>query len=89
MLINYAVAHEKHARETMALAEKIWPGDFNFHFVADIRESDKLDVSIFPRLTELTGTMSGILVHSREQSFTFVEEEPMSFLTYIERALAA
>lgn len=70
--------------------EKFFPGLFNFQFLADSNlQSDKLDVTVFPNLTELLGDMTGTLVHSREQSGTFIEEEPMSFLTYIERAIDA
>ena len=68
--------------------EKIFPGLFNFHFKVDEGvSSDKLDVTVFKGSPDLTGKLSGMLVHSREQSGTFVEEEPVSFLTYIERAI--
>ena len=69
--------------------ERIFPGEFNFHFVADIRDIEKLDVTVFARQIELSGSVSGTLVHSREQSGTFTAEEPVSFLTYIERAIDA
>ena len=88
MMINYAVAHEAQARDAMGRVEKIWPGQFNFYLFAEGElESDRLDVTVFAGQTELTGAMMGTLVHSRDQSGTFVEEEPVSFLTYIERAL--
>ena len=88
MMINYAVVHEAQARDAMGRVEKIWPGQFNFYLFAEEElDSDRLDVTVFAGQTELTGAMMGTLVHSRDQSGTFVEEEPVSFLTYIERAL--
>ena len=41
--------------------------------------------AIHPKSVE--GQLEGVLVHSRQQSETFIEEELVSFLTYIERAI--
>lgn len=88
LVIKYSVTHEKHAREAIDKVSKIWPGDFNYFLFADADvDSDKLDAICFADSTELTGQLEGVLVHSRQQSGTFIEEEPVSFLTYIERAI--
>ena len=90
VMINYAVVHESHARDAITRVNNIWPGLFNFYlFAEEDLDSDKLDVTVFTHKTELTGQLMGTLVHSRDQSGTFVEEEPVSFITYIERAMDA
>ena len=87
-MIKYSVTHEKHAREAIKSVSKIWAGDFNYFLFADEDvDSDKLDAMCFANSTELEGQLEGVLVHSRQQSETFIEEELVSFLTYIERAI--
>ena len=86
MLISYAKANELHAHEAITQVEKIFPDQFNF-FLFAAKESDALEVTVFANQVELTGKMSGTLVHSRLQTGTYIEEQPVSFLTYIERAI--
>ena len=71
----------------MDSVEKIWPNEFNYFFIQSEDENDALDVTLFPNTTDLESGMSGTLVHSRLQSGNFTEDQPVSYLTYIERAL--
>ena len=89
MMIEYATEHVAHARKAIAYVETNWPSQFNYFLFEDASASDeKFEVTVFPSTTDLDGDLTGTLVHSRLKSETFVEEEPVSFLTYIERALA-
>ena len=89
MMIEYAKAHENHARGAIQTVQHIWPGTFNFFLFEDNSSpaSQKLEVTVYPDTTDLVGELKGTLVHSRIRSNTFIDEEPASFLTYISRAL--
>ena len=75
----------------MRSVENLWPKEFNYFLLAysegEAGNEDGLEVTVFPNQVELEVAMSGTLVHSRMQTGTFIEDQPVSFLTYIERTL--
>ena len=91
MLIEYSLGNRAQVDDAVDRVNKFWPGLFNFLLVTcperGVNSVETLEVTVFAGSTDLAGEMTGTLVHSKRATGTYVEQEPVSFITYIERAL--
>ena len=68
--------------------ERVLPNKFNYYMFKDPYEvAGRLEFTVFKGATELVGSMSGTLVHSKAQTGDYIKDNEQVFLAHVSRAI--